>query len=153
MMLDLKDENKDTLLSIQAFHWPQHSFLIEHFRGQKISINSSLCFLLKDLGIFTEKEASEKIKSKIAVAAKISGQAAKNRVWFSFDIFLSRNRPGLITDPDNPCTGKKKKRKRKNKKKGKDDNNNNSTTVDTDKKCLNLDVLAPTTNYTDMRGI
>ena len=152
MMLDTKDGNINTLLSIPAFHWPQHSFLIEHYREHKISINSSLCLLLKGLGIFTEKEGTEKIKNKISLAAKISGQAAKNRIWFTFDIFLSRNRPGLIIDPDCPCSGKKKKRKRKNKKKGKEDKTDNSMvdTVETDKKCLNLDVLAPTT---DMRGI
>ena len=41
---------------------------------------------------------------------------ARKKIWFTFDIFLSRNRPGLLTDPEQGIPKRKRKRRKKSKK-------------------------------------
>ena len=107
------------LSSPPVFHWPQHSFLIEHFRETKSDVSEDLRQQLELLDIYTKDEATSYVSGKISTAARSSGIAAKKRIWFTFDIFQARNRPGLISDPE---TGiKKKKRKRSKKKKATSD--------------------------------
>ena len=121
----------DKDLSCPVFHWPQHSFLIEHFRGNNSDVCEDLRQQLELLDIYTKEEATSSVSGKISSAARTCGIAARRRIWFTFDVFLARNRPGLVSDPE---TGiKKKKRKRSKKKKTSSD-----TTEET---CENVKML------------
>ena len=109
-----------------VFRWPQHSYLVEHLREEE-SVQARLCSCLvtqlQDLSIYCEEETTASVSSKIVMAARLSGVGLRNRVWISFDVFMSRNRPGLISDPDNPTIIKKKKKRSKTKKKVTDKEN------------------------------
>ena len=101
-----------------VFHWPQHSFLIEHFRDNRPTLCSELQAHLENLEIFSEEETTNTVDGKISSAARKCGLVARKKIWFTFDIFLSRNRPGLLSDPEAGLPKRKRKRrgKRKNKK-------------------------------------
>merc|ERR1712117_383881 len=120
MMLDLVDVmgSSDLNNNILPFRWPQHSFLIEHFRDSKPTLSSELQNHLEGLEIFAEEQTTKNIDGKISSAARKCGLLARKKVWFTFDIFLSRNRPGLLSDPEAGLPKRKRKRrgKRKNKK-------------------------------------
>ena len=68
MMWDIQDENNNTITSsnnnyndnndhdslrVQVFHWPQHSFLIEHFRDNEATLGAGLREKLQKLDIYT----------------------------------------------------------------------------------------------------
>ena len=70
MMWDIQDENNNTItgnnnynnsnnnnnnesLRVQVFHWPQHSFLIEHFRDNEATLGAGLREKLQKLDIYT----------------------------------------------------------------------------------------------------
>merc|ERR1711862_817693 len=89
----------DKDLSCPVFHWPQHSFLIEHFRGNNSDVCDDLRQQLELLDIYTKEEATSNVSGKISSAARTCGIAARRRIWFTFDVFLARNRPGLVSDP------------------------------------------------------
>ena len=142
MMLDLVDmtgsdlNNNILTPSCPVFRWPQHSFLIEHFRDGKPTLSNELQSHLEGLEIFAKEETSKNIEGKIASAARTCGLIARKKIWFSFDIFLSRNRPGLLSDPEAGLPKRKRKRrgKKKNKKvkdkEEKDDTQENETEDD-----------------------
>ena len=123
MILDLVDamgsDLNNNILSptCPVFHWPQHSFLIEHFRGNKPTLSSELQLHLENLEIFSEEETTNTVDDKISSAARKCGLMARKKIWFTFDIFLSRNRPGLLSDPEAGLP--KRKRKRRGKRKSK----------------------------------
>merc|ERR550532_2233498 len=120
-MLDLVDVmgSSDLNNNILPFRWPQHSFLIEHFRDSKLTLSSELQNHLEGLEIFAEEQTTKNIDGKISSAARKCGLLARKKVWFTFDIFLSRNRPGLLSDPEAGLP--KRKRKRRGKRKNKDE--------------------------------
>merc|ERR1712038_1533254 len=132
MMWDIQDENNNNItnnnnnnynnykdsLREQVFHWPQHSFLIEHFRDNEATLGAGLREKLQKLDIYTEEQTTQSIEGRISAAARRCGLAASKRIWFTFDVFLARNRPGLVSDPDTGIV-KKKKRRKKSKKKSK----------------------------------
>merc|ERR550532_249867 len=101
-MLDLVDVmgSSDLNNNILPFRWPQHSFLIEHFRDSKLTLSTELQNHLEGLDIFAEEQTTKNIDGKISSAARKCGLLARKKVWFTFDIFLSRNRPGLLSDPE-----------------------------------------------------
>merc|ERR1711899_577012 len=64
MMWDIQDENNNNITSnnnynnkgslrVQVFHWPQHSFLIEHFRDHGATLGAGLREKLQKLDIYT----------------------------------------------------------------------------------------------------
>ena len=65
MMWDIQDENNNNITSNncnndnkdslreQVFHWPQHSFLIEHFRDHGATLGAGLREKLQKLDIYT----------------------------------------------------------------------------------------------------
>merc|ERR1712032_1402406 len=72
------------------------------------------------LEIFSEEETTNTVDGKISSAARKCGLMARKKIWFTFDIFLSRNRPGLLSDPEAGLPKRKRKRRGKRKsKKGK----------------------------------
>ena len=125
MMSDLVDamgtDLNNNILSptCPVFYWPQHSFLIEHFRDNRPTLSSELQLHLENLEIFSE-EVTTNVDGKISSAARKCGLVARKKIWFTFDIFLSRNRPGLLSDPEAGLPKRKRKRRGKRKsKKGK----------------------------------
>ena len=117
-MIGSSDLNNNILRpACPVFHWPQHSFLIEHFRDNKPTLSSELQAHLESLEIFAEEETTKNIDGKVSSAARKCGLVARKKIWFTFDIFLSRNRPGLLSDPEAGLPKRKRKRrgKRKNK--------------------------------------
>merc|ERR550532_2224287 len=117
-MLDLVDVmgSSDLNNNILPFRWPQHSFLIEHFRDSKPTLSTELQNHLEGLDIFAEEQTTKNIDGKISSAARKCGLLARKKIWFTFDIFLSRNRPGLLTDPEQGIPKRKRKRRKKSKK-------------------------------------
>merc|ERR1712223_1395061 len=124
MMWDIQDENNNNITSnnynnyynnnslrVQVFHWPQHSFLIEHFRDHGATLGAGLREKLQKLDIYTEEQTTRSIEGRISAAARRCGLAASKRIWFTFDVFLARNRPGLVSDPDTGIVKKKKSMK------------------------------------------
>merc|ERR1711976_1092327 len=115
--LSSNNNNGSSKLECPVFHWPQHSFLIEHFRQRQDLLSSELQTKLESLDIFVSGGSpTSNINCKISTAARNCGRLAWNRIWFSFDIFLARNRPGLISDPTTGIRKKRRKRKSKSKK-------------------------------------
>merc|ERR1711879_362176 len=104
--VDMSDTNNNItgLSSCPVFHWPQHSFLVEHFRDSRLPLSCELQAQLESLEIFSEEETTKTIDGKISSAARNCGLLARKKIWFTFDIFLSRNRPGLLTDPEEEVT-------------------------------------------------
>lgn len=112
---DMTDINNN---KCPTFQWPQHSFLVEHLRiehSKASTLSEELQNHLKDLGIYHEDETTRGVKTKIVLAAKLS-LIPRKHIWITFDAFMARNRPGLITDPDTPIVKKKKRRSRGKKK-------------------------------------
>ena len=108
---------------------------------------------MKDLGIYREEETTREVKTKIVLAAKLSFVPRKH-IWITFDVFMARNRPGLITDPE-ITIGKKKKRRSRGKKKPKN-KMEPSETIKTDiaeKETDKLSFLEPRTCETIVRAI
>merc|ERR1712038_785281 len=127
MMWDIQDGNNNNIsnnynnnnkdsLRVQVFHWPQHSFLIEHFRDHGATLGAGLREKLQKLDIYTEEQTTRSIEGRISAAARRCGLAASKRIWFTFDVSLARNRPGLVSDPDTGNVRKKKRRKKSKKK-------------------------------------
>ena len=116
--VDMSDTNNNItgLSSCPVFHWPQHSFLVEHFRDSRLPLSCELQAQLESLEIFSEEETTKTIDGKISSAARNCGLLARKKIWFTFDIFLSRNRPGLLTDPEQGIPKRKRKRRKKSKK-------------------------------------
>ena len=145
MMLDLVDVmgSSDLNNNILPFRWPQHSFLIEHFRDNKPTLSTELQNHLEGLEIFAEEQTTKNIDGKISSAARKCGLLARKKVWFTFDIFLSRNRPGLLSDPEARLPKRKRKRrgKRKNKK-GKSKDEEVTQDDDTDDEVTKDDLIS-----------
>merc|ERR1712241_1465933 len=166
MMWDIQDENNNTITSnsnhdslrVQVFHWPQHSFLIEHFRDNEATLGAGLREKLQKLDIYTEEQTTRSIDGRISAAARRSGLAASKRIWFTFDVFLARNRPGLVSDPDTGIV-KKKKRRKKSKKKSKSadgDENGEESSEDNKNKVFekeNLNILVEVETEMPVRAI
>merc|ERR1712117_819214 len=108
--------NSNSKFECPVFHWPQHSFLIEHFRQRQDLLSSELQTKLESLDIFVREVTTANINCKISTAARNCGRLARNRIWFTFDIFLARNRPGLISDPASGIKKKRRTRRSKSKK-------------------------------------
>merc|ERR1712223_1936326 len=173
MMWDIQDENNNNITSNnnnycnnkdslreQVFHWPQHSFLIEHFSDHVATLGAGLREKLQKLDIYTEEQTSRSIEGRISAAARRCGLAASKRIWFTFDVFLARNRPGLVSDPDTGIVRKKKRRK-KSKKKSKpadgDENEDESSADNADKNKVfekeNLNILVEVETELPVRAI
>merc|ERR1711894_766772 len=81
MMLDLVDVmgSSDLNNNILPFRWPQHSFLIEHFRDNKPTLSTELQNHLEGLEIFAEEQTTKNIDGKISSAARKCGLLARKR--------------------------------------------------------------------------
>merc|ERR1712038_1497489 len=172
MMWDIQDGNNNNITSnssnynkdslrVQVFHWPQHSFLIEHFRDHGATLGAGLREKLQKLDIYTEEQTTRSIDGRISAAARRCGLAASKRIWFTFDIFLARNRPGLVSDPDTGIVRKKKRRKKSKKKRMKpadgEENGEDSSADNADKNKVfekeNLNILVEVETELPVRAI
>merc|ERR1719278_649842 len=102
-----------------VFHWPQHSFLLEHIRQKKSPLDKEVEEHLQQLNILSE-ESHQGGDGKICLAAKRCVLWSKKKFYITFDIFLARDRPGLGMDENSQPATKKRKRKNRNRKKKKD---------------------------------
>ena len=106
-----------------VFHWPQHSFLLEHIRLQSSlldNFDNQLQEHLRQLEIFSEESPTQSI-NKISLAAKQCVLwSSQKRFFITFDIFLSRDRPGLGLDENSPAKKRKRKNRTRKKKQTKD---------------------------------
>ena len=72
------------------------------------------------------------MKDKVVVAARYCARNIKKRVWFTFDVFMARDRPGLggeegrEINSEDPKRKKKKRKNRRTKKSKKTEEKNES---------------------------
>merc|ERR1712241_32994 len=102
-----------------VFHWPQHSFLLEHIRQKESCLDQEVQEHLQQLNILSE-ESHQWTDGKICLAAKRSVLWSRKKFYITFDIFLARDRPGLGMDENSQSASKKRKRKNRPRKKKKD---------------------------------
>ena len=109
-MIKQEDSGPGMATRPPVFHWPQHSFLLEHIRLKRSLLDNQLQEQLRQLDIFSEESPGQSI-DKISLAAKQCVLCSNQKRFFiTFDVFLARDRPGLGLDENSPV----KKRKRKN---------------------------------------
>merc|ERR1712113_1165295 len=99
-----------------VFHWPQHSFLLEHIRQKESPLDKEIQEHLQQLNILSE-ESHQRIEGKICLAAKRCVLWSRKKFYITFDVFLARDRPGLGMEENSKPATKKRKRKNKNRKK------------------------------------
>jgi hypothetical protein len=98
-----------------VFLWPQHANTVEEMRGKLSNISYKTSVTLKELDLYQEEDTTKAIKHKVSEAASICSRNIKKRIWFKFDIFMARGRPGLEVEGmvEEIVQKKKKKRSRK----------------------------------------
>merc|ERR1711997_445968 len=102
-----------------VFHWPQHSFLLEHIRQKESPLDKEVQEHLQQLNILSE-EPHHQIEGKICLAAKRCVLWSRKKFYITFDVFLARDRPGLGLEENSQSVTKKRKRKNRSKKKKKE---------------------------------
>merc|ERR1712061_562301 len=102
-----------------VFHWPQHSFLLEHIRQKESPLDKDVQEHLQQLNILTE-ESHQWTGGKICLAAKRCVLWSRRKFYITFDIFLTRDRPGLGLEENCQPAPRKRKRKNRSRKKKKD---------------------------------
>ena len=106
-----------------VFHWPQHSFLLEHIRQNSLrdTLDTQLQEQLRQLDIFCQESSTKSIEGKICLAAKQCVLwSSQKRFYITFDIFLARERPGLGLDENSPTKERKRKNRTRKKKQTKE---------------------------------
>ena len=115
----MKGEDRSADLAPTVFHWPQHSFLLEHIRLQQSPLTRDLQDHLKQLNIFSREAPTQPGNCKISLAAKQCVLwSAHRRFFITFDIFLARDRPGLGMEDDGQVKKKKRRNRTRKKKPG-----------------------------------
>ena len=115
--IDLNDVTNNTYKH-PVFLWPQHATTVEEIVGKLRNISYETSVTLKELDLYRDEETSQAIKHKVSEAAKICARDIKKRIWFKFDIFMARGRPGLEVEGMVEEIVQKKKKKRNRKSRG-----------------------------------
>merc|ERR1712181_133116 len=121
-----REEKKTTTKSLEVakqegptttFQWPQNASLLESARPTTNTVlSSALEDKLKDLGIFRAGGDAGSNCQKVDGAARMCGlELTKKQVRVSFDTFMAKSRPGLVSDEEVKEMSPKPKRKGNNK--------------------------------------
>ena len=94
-------------------------------------IDEEITGKLKELGIHSEEVVEIREEEKLVNAARKCARTIKKRIWFQFDVFMARGRPGLEVEGEPLPEKKKKKKKRRKKKSAKNETETDESKIET----------------------